>query len=71
MLTRSKFDLEETSNRIKDRRFYLEDRIRQLGMLQAKADRAFNRAYAVAIEHLQTMSINALLEFADDDNLDN
>ena len=74
MLTRSKFDLEETSNRIKDRRFYLEDRIRQSGMPSANADRimrAFNRAYAVAIEHLQTMSINALLEFADGDDLDN
>ena len=74
MLARSKFDLEETSNRIKDRRFYLEDRIRQSGMPSANADRimrAFNRAYAVAIEYLQTMSINALLEFANDDDLDN
>ena len=74
MLARSKFDLEETSNRIKDRRFYLEDRIRQSGMPSANADRimrAFNRAYAVAIEYLQTMSINALLEFAKDDDLDN
>jgi hypothetical protein len=31
--------------------------------------RGFNRDYAVAIEHLQTVSIGALLEFADGDEL--
>ena len=65
----SKFNLDETSNRIKDQRFYLEDQIRQSDVPLASADRimrAFNRAYASAIEHLQTMSIDSQLEFADD-----
>jgi hypothetical protein len=52
VLAHSKFDLDETANRIKDRRFALEDKMRQAGILVDSVERmmrAFNRAYARAV----------------------
>ena len=65
MLARSKFDLDETANRIKDRRFALEDKIRQAGIpadIVERMMRAFNRAYAVAVRKLEEKSIKEQLE---------
>jgi hypothetical protein len=63
-MVRSKFDLDETANKIKDRRFFLEDRIRQSGMPVENAERvmrAYNRSFTVAIRQLQSLSLDALL----------
>ena len=52
VLARSKMDVNETANRIKDRRFALEDQMRQAGIPVANVERmmnAFKRAYAVAV----------------------
>jgi MULE transposase domain len=62
ILARSKFDLDETANRIKDRRFALEDKMRQSGIPIQNIERmmrAFNRAYASAVRHLEGMSLEA------------
>ncbi len=62
ILARSKFDLDETANRIKDRRFALEDKMRQSGISIQNIERmmrAFNRAYASAVRHLEGMSLEA------------
>jgi hypothetical protein len=63
-MARSKFDLDETANKIKDRRFFLDDRIRQSGMPVENAERvmrAYNRSFIVAIRQLQSLSLDALL----------
>ena len=52
MLAHSKFDLDKTANRIKDRRFALKDKMRQASILVDSVKRiirAFNRAYAKVI----------------------
>ena len=64
VLARSKMDVNETANRIKDRRFALEDQMRQGGIPVANVERmmnAFNRAYAVAVHHLECIDQEALL----------
>ena len=61
MLAYSKFDLDETVNRIKDRRFALEDKIRQTEIPIKNVEwmmRGFNRAYAEAVRHLEEISID-------------
>jgi hypothetical protein len=65
VLERSKFDLDKTANRIKDRRFALEDKIRQAGIPIENIERimrGFNRAYAEAVRHLESISLEALLD---------
>jgi len=64
VLARSKVDVDETANRIKDRRFALEDQMRQAGIPAENVERmmgAFNRAYAVAVRHLESIDQEALL----------
>jgi hypothetical protein len=49
VLAHSKFDLDKTANRIKDRRFALKDKMRQASILVNSIKRiikAFNKAYA-------------------------
>ena len=63
VLARSKIDVDETANRIKDRRFALEDQMRQAGILAENVERMmreFNRAYAVAVRHFECISLEAL-----------
>jgi hypothetical protein len=60
VLAHSKFDLDKTANRIKDRRFALEDKMRQAGILVDSVERmmrAFNRAYARAVRQLEEKSV--------------
>jgi len=66
MLASSKLDMEETANRIKDRRYTIEDQIRLSGMTLENAERvmrAYNRSLAMAAERLAGMSIDELLQF--------
>jgi len=65
VLAYSKFDLDETANRIKDRRFALEDKMRQAGILVDSVKRmmrAFNRAYARVVRQLEEKSVEEQLE---------
>jgi hypothetical protein len=63
VLARSKIDVDERANRIKDRRFALEDQMRQAGVPVENVERmmrAFNRAYAVAVHRLECIDQEAL-----------
>jgi hypothetical protein len=71
ILASSKLDMEETANRIKDRRYNIEDQIRLSGMTPENAERvmrAYNRSLAMAAEKLAGMSINELLQFEASDS---
>lgn len=66
MLASSKLDMEETANRIKDRRYTIEDQIRLSSMTLENAERvmrAYNRSLGMAAERLAGMSIDELLQF--------
>ena len=74
ILASSKLDMEETANRIKDRRYNIEDQIRLSGMTLENAERVM-RAYhitgpdlAMAAEKLAGMSIDELLQFEASDS---
>ncbi|KAN0073452.1 hypothetical protein V8E54_008672 [Elaphomyces granulatus] len=72
MLASSKLDTEETANRIKDRRYTIEDQIRLSGMTLENAERvmrAYNRSLAMAAEKLAGMSIDELLQFEASDSV--
>lgn len=63
---RSKFDLDKIFNKIKDRRFALEDKMRQAEIPVESVERmmrGFNRAYAIVIEHLEQLTLERLLVF--------
>jgi DNA-nicking Smr family endonuclease len=63
--------MEETANRIKDRRYAIEDQIRLSGMTLENAERvmrAYNRSLAMAAEKLAGMSINELLQLEASDS---
>jgi len=67
----SKLDMEETANRIKDRRYAIEDQIRLSGMTLENAERvmrAYNQSLAMAAEKLAGMSINELLQLEASDS---
>ncbi|KAN0067964.1 hypothetical protein V8E54_013892 [Elaphomyces granulatus] len=72
MLASSKLDMEETANKIKDRRYTIEDQIRLSGMTPENAERvmrAYNRSLAMAAERLAGMSIDELLQFEASDSV--
>ena len=65
MLAHSKFDLDKTANRIKDRRFALKDKMRQASILVNSIKRiikAFNKAYARVVRQLEEKSVEEQLE---------
>jgi hypothetical protein len=71
ILASSKLDMEETANRIKDRRYSIEDQIRLSGMTPENAERvmrAYNQSLAMAAEKLARMSIDELLQFEASDS---
>jgi DNA-nicking Smr family endonuclease len=72
MLASSKLDMEETANKIKDRRYTFEDQIRLSGMTLENAKRvmmAYNRSLAMAAERLAGMSIDEVLQFEASDSV--
>ena len=59
-LARSKIDLEESTNRIKDRRYAIKDQLWQAELPVESIERvlrAFNRGLAAAIASVEKMSI--------------
>jgi len=71
ILASSKLDMEETANRIKDRRYTIEDQIRLSDMTLENVERvmrAYNRSLAMAAEKLAGMSVDELLQFEASDS---
>lgn len=67
-MARTKLDLEETTNKVKDYKFSIKDKVLRFGMLIDRAKRvmrAYNRAYAIAAQQLAALSIEQLEDMAE------
>jgi MULE transposase domain len=71
-MARSKLDLDETANRIRDRRFFIQDRLAESRMPVEKAERVmrgFNQMYASMMRKLDKLTMDELERIAEADSV--